>query len=475
MTEDRFEEHMSDSEALMWTIEKDPLLRFTIVTALLLDRSPDQHLLRERLERGSRLIPRMRQRVVSPMMRLGPPFWSADPDFDIEYHVRRVRAPEGSGFDAVLDVARTAAMQSFDRARPLWEYTLVEGLDDGRAGMVIKVHHSLTDGVGGMKLLLMLFDFERDAPEPAPLPEDLVDPDATDRLGLIGRSLAHRRRRTLGLVRRSAYEAAHGAAAAVRRPLEAAHGAARGAGSVARFLQPATAPFSPLMNERSMARRVAAFDLPLDGMKAAAREVGGSVNDAFVAGVLGGLVRYHELHGQPVDRLRMVMPVNLRAEGDSLGGNHFTPARFQVPTGIDDPAERMREVGRICRAMREEPAIRLTDAMAGVLNQLPSTLTTAVFGAMLKGSDFVATNIPGSPVPLYVAGAELQRFYAFAPLSGTAMNVALLSYAGTCCIGVITDRGAVPDIDTMVGCLEAGFEEVLAVGAARAGAVSGTG
>lgn len=463
MAEGRFEEHMSDADALMWTIEKDPLLRSTIVAALLLDRAPDHRRLTERLERGSRLIPRMRQRVVSPMLHLGPPFWSADPDFDLSYHVRRVRAPEGAGFEAVLDVARTAAMQGFDRARPLWEYTLVEGLDDGRAAIVIKVHHSMTDGVGGMKLLLMLFDFERDAPDLAALPDDLADPPVIDRFGLIGRSLAHRRRRALGIARRGATEASHAAVAAVRDPVGAARGAGRAAGSVARYLRPATEPCSPLMRARTMVRRLAVLDLPLPELKGAARTVDGSLNDAFVAGVLGGLSRYHQFHGRPVEHLRMVMPVSLRADDDALGGNHFTPARFLVPMGIDDPAERMREVGRLCRAMRAEPAVQLTDALAGALNQLPSTVTTAVFGAMLKGADFVATNIPGSPVPLYVAGAELERMYAFAPLSGTALNVALLSVVDTCCIGVNADPVAVPDAETMVKCLEAGFEEVLSV------------
>ncbi len=461
MAEDRFDEHMSDSDALMWTIEKDPLLRSTIVTTLLFDRAPDHQRLVERLERGSRLIPRMRQRVVSPMLHLAPPFWSADPDFDLGYHVRHVRVPEGAGFEAVLDIARTAAMQSFDRARPLWEYTLVEGLEDGRAAIVIKVHHSMTDGVGGMKLLLMLFDFARDAPEPAALGDDVAEPPVIDRFALVGRSLAHRRRRALGLARRGAAEAGHAAATLARDPLGAARGARRATGSVARYLRPAMEPRSPLMQARTMARRLAVFDLPLPELKRAARAVGGSLNDAYVAGVLGGLGRYHELHGHPVDRLRMVMPVSLRVDGDSLGGNRFTPARFLVPVDIDDPAERTREVGRLCRAMRSEPAIQLTDAMAGVLNQLPSTMTTAAFGAMLKGSDFVATNIPGPQVPLFVAGAELERMYAFAPLLGTALNVALLTVAGTGCVGVNADLVAVPDLDTMVKCMEAGFEEVL--------------
>ena len=92
---------------------------------------------------------------------MGPPQWSGDANFDLRYHLRRVKACEPT-LDAVLDLARTSAMAGFDRARPLWEYTVVEGLEGGKSAMILKVHHSMTDGVGGMKLLLMLFDFERD-------------------------------------------------------------------------------------------------------------------------------------------------------------------------------------------------------------------------------------------------------------------------------------------------------------------------
>ena len=107
---------------------------------------------------------------------MGPPHWSGDQNFDLMYHLRRVRVCEPTD-DAVLDLARTAAMAGFDRSRPLWEYTLVDGLEDGRAAMVMKVHHSMTDGVGGMKLLLMLFDFEREPADPGPLDGVEADPD----------------------------------------------------------------------------------------------------------------------------------------------------------------------------------------------------------------------------------------------------------------------------------------------------------
>jgi hypothetical protein len=234
---------------------------------------------------------------------------------------------------------------------------------------------------------------------------------------------------------------------------------------VASFLAPATTPRSPIIGARSMARRLAALDVPLDDLKRAAKSVGGSLNDAFLASVVGGIQRYHELHGVEPAELRMVMPINLRGEGTALGGNHFTPARFLVPLQIADPEERMRILGVLARAVRDEPAVALTDALALVLNQLPSRMTTAFFGAMLKGSDFVTSNVPGSPFPLYVAGAELERMYPFGPLSGTAANVTLLSHCGACCIGINTDSVAIPDAPDFAKSVEAGFAEVLALGA----------
>jgi len=460
---ERFESHMSDSDALMWNIEKDPLLRSTIVTVLFFDSTPDWDTLVSRIERGSWLIPRMRQRVATPLLRIGPPHWSGDPHFDLMYHLRRVKVCEPTD-DAVLDLARTAAMAGFDRARPLWEYTLVEGLADGRAAMVMKVHHSMTDGVGGMKLLLMLFDFERDPADPGPL--DQVEAIPTFTAGdLVLKSLGHRRRRAVGMVRRAAHDVWAGAGALAHHPQETIGHAAVVGGSIARYLAPATTPHSHAMSARTMARSLGTFDVSLDDLKRAGKAVGGSLNDAFVAGVVGGLAQYHEFHGEHVDDLRMVMPINLRETGAALGGNHFTPARFLVPLTIKDPAERMVELGRLARVMRDEPAVALTDALSGILNQLPTTLTTALFGSMLKGADFVTSNVPGAPFPIYSGGAELQRMYAFGPLSGAAMNATLLSHCGTCCIGVNLDAVAVPDRDVMLGALEQSFADVIAVGA----------
>ena len=461
---DEFDLQMSDADALMWTVEKDPTLRSTVVTVLTFDRSPDWDALVERVDRGSRLIPRLRQRVVTPMLRVGPPCWSGDPDFDLSYHLRRVRAPEPGSFECVLDIARNAAMAGFDRARPLWEYTVVDGLEGGRSAFVIKVHHSMTDGVGGMKLLMMLFDLEPDPDPPGPT-DEFHDVPAFTPFALVGRSLDYQRRRAWGIFQHALANTVNAARGAARDPEAAVQEASRVTRSLASFLAPATTPRSPIIGARSLARRLAALEVPLDDLKRAAKSVGGSLNDAFLASVVGGIQRYHELHGVEPAELRMVMPINLRGEGTALGGNHFTPARFLVPLQIADPEERMRTLGQLARDVRDEPAVALTDALAMVLNQLPSRMTTAFFGAMLKGSDFVTSNVPGSPFPLYVAGAALERMYPFGPLSGTAANVTLLSHCGTCCIGINTDSVAIPDAPDFAKSVEAGFAEVLSLGA----------
>lgn len=461
---DRFETHMSDADALMWNIERDPQLRSTIVAVMALDRIPDWTALLDRIEQATWAIPRMRQRVVTPMLRIGPPCWSAAPDFDLRYHVRRVRVPSPADFDTVLDLARTAAMTPFDRARPLWEYTAVDGLADGTSAMVLKVHHSMTDGVGGLELLMGLFDLER---EPTPGTDEVVsrtrpeDLDALTPIGLVRPSIDHRRRRAMGIAHRGVGEGIRGAQRLAVDPVGTTAEAARAGRSVAEYLAPATKPRSPIMRGRTLGRDLATLEVPLARLKAAGRSVGGSMNDAFVAGAVGGLARYHEFHGAPLEDLRLMMPINLRVEGDTLGGNHFTPARFLVPADVKDPAERIAVLSERCRWIRDEPAVSLTDALASVFNALPLAFTTSFLGAMFKCADFVASNMAGAPIPVYLAGARLDRVFAFGPLSGAAVNVTLISHCGVCCIGINTDSVAVPDPETLVEHLDAAFAEIL--------------
>jgi diacylglycerol O-acyltransferase / wax synthase len=412
------------------------------------------------MERASRLIPRLRQRVVGSPLVPAPPRWVVEDDFDLHYHLRWVRAPGSGSLRDLLDMAEPIAMQSFDRARPLWEFTVVDGLADGKAALIQKLHHSITDGVGAIKLAMHMLDLEREPAAPEPMPA-APEPEHPGPFEIVRDALAHERRRQLGIARRMGADAL----GAIADPVGRARSAADLVASARRVLAPASQALSPVMTNRSMSVRFDVLTAPLTETKAAAKRAGARLNDAFLASVLGGLRRYHEVHGVVVDELRTAMPINIRGEDtEDLAGNQFVPARFLVPLGSPDPASRMLAVRELVAEQRAEPALASTDAIAGVLNRLPTMVVTQLFGSMLKGVDFITSNVPGTPVALYVAGARIEANFPFGPRSGAAANVVLLSYIDELHIGVNTDPAAVPDPDVFLACLEEGFEEVRKAG-----------
>lgn len=460
----RYEARMSDSDALMWTIEKDPLLRSTITAVSLLDGPIDAERFHDKVDRATRVIPRLRQRVVGNPYSLAPPRWEVDPNFDLGYHLRTLHAGGDGDERQVLDLAQWVGMQGFDRARPLWELYLVAGMAGGRSALIQKLHHAIADGVGSIQIALTLFDLERTPGYPGPMPEA----PGVQVLGPVERLVdgaAHVGRRQLASLQRSVGAVTGGLRDVLTDPVDAARRLTDTVGSIGRLLAPATEPMSPVMADRSLSVRFATLVRPLDALRAAAKAADGKLNDAFVAAVAGGLQRYHEQLGAPVEALRMTMPINVRTEAtQGVAGNQFVPARFPVPMSIADPVERMTAIRALVAAQRSEPALALTQPLAGILNRLPTSVTTGVFGGMLRGVDFVTSNVPGAPIPLYAAGAEIVQQFPFGPLSGAAANITLLSWLDQVCIGINVDPAAVADPEALHACLAEGFDELIAVG-----------
>ena len=459
-----FEPRMSDADALMWSIEKDPLLRSTITTVMVLDRAPDRDRLTRRMERASRVVPRLRQRVLGHPMSIAPPRWEIDPNFDLSYHLRWMRATGDGGMREVYDIAQPIAMQGFDRARPLWEFVVVEGLADGGAAVITKLHHSITDGVGGVKLQMEMLDLERD---PRVKPEDEL-PDAPKAVALSETqrwldAVTYETRRQTD----AAVSAAGSAFGTLKRftsdPVGVGVEALATVSSLGRLLRPSPEPLSTLMTGRSLSVRFDSLQLPLTDMKAAAKVVSGKLNDSFVAGVAGGLRRYHLHHGHRDDRsLRMSMPVNVRNESTAKkAGNQFVPMRFSIPIDFDDPIEQMNSVRELVAKERAEPALALSDPIANLVNRLPATATTSLFGSMMRGVDFVTSNVPGAPIDVYLAGARMQSQIALGPMAGASTNVTLVSYGDELNIGINSDPAAIPDPDVFVACLRDSFDEIL--------------
>ncbi len=447
--------HMSDSDAFSWYMERDPLLRSTVVAVALLDQSPDWDLLKARLEQAVMRLPMFRSRVVVPPFRLATPRWS-ETELDLDWHLRRSCLPAGSGWQQLLEMASRQAVTSFDPARPLWHMTVVDGLPEGRTAVVMAFHHALTDGIGGVQLAMELFDAER---SPGPVARPVPQPHLDDLVGLrlAWESLGHDATRLAVLAQSLPRFAATTAGTALRSPLGAVRSTVGTARSVLRFVAPATDTKSPVMRARRLGRSFAAFNVPLGDLQRASHTTGGHLNDAFLGGVTGGLRYYHERHGTEVDELRVTLPISLRRPDDPPGGNLITLVRLVVPTGTVDPAARITAIHDIVERWRAEPALALTQPIAMALNLLPSR----VVGGMLKHVDFLASNVPGFPIPIYLAGALVEGYYPFGPTIGAAVNITLLSYVDTCCIGVSCDPAAVPDPDVLLACLRQGFEEVL--------------
>ena len=168
----------------MWRVDKDPHLSSTFGTVSILDRPPDFDALRARMERATYAVPRLRWRVQPAPVNLSAPTWVDDPDFDIDNHVQRIALPRPGSKRQLLDLATLFAADTFDRTRPLWRFVVVEGLRGGKAALVQKMHHTITDGEGGVQMSLQFLDFERDAPPP---------PRSTSTRGR--RAARHRRRR----------------------------------------------------------------------------------------------------------------------------------------------------------------------------------------------------------------------------------------------------------------------------------------
>ncbi|WP_328401593.1 wax ester/triacylglycerol synthase domain-containing protein [Nocardia sp. NBC_00403] len=458
---------MSQSDLFSWNMERDPILRSTIVSVLILDTDPDWDRLVETIERGTRLVPRLRHRLVTAPFGLAPPRWALDPDFDLSWHLRRAALPEPATMSAVLEFARTEAMTAFDPARALWRSTLLSGLSGGGSALVMTVHHSLTDGIGGIQIATALLDFDRAGTDRGHPPQPPYDHD-----GALRDIVAWNWSIGSDLLRGGIRAAPQTAWRAVTHPARAVRDSAALATSLVRLAMPVTATLSPVMIERSLGRRLAVLDAPVEQMRRAARAAGCTMNDAFLTAVVIGLRRYHDRHGAKVDHLRLTMPISLRTADDPLGGNRITLARFALPVGIAETPELMRAVDAAVGGWRREPAIPLSGAVAAAFNRLPVGVVTE----MLKHVDFVASNVPGSPVPLYIAGARIDRMYAFGPTIGTAVNVTLTSHAGTCYVAINADTAAIPDLETLTECLAAGFATVLRLGGecAQQAAADGT-
>ena len=450
---------MSEWEGLMWRLEADPRTRSAGALVEILDSEPDWVRLVAAHERVTAAIPRLRDKVVEPPLPLVPPAFSRDEEFHVGNHLHRMRLATGT-MRELLDFAAGFLDRPFAPGRPPWEAMLVDGLEGGRSAYVLRMHHSLTDGQGLVQLLSMAHSRTREPGwhgEAAPLPpgEHLTP------VSLLASRLARKAIGTPGMVLDQAGRSVALAARTVTRPVKVAGDGLRFARSLKRVLAPPPAKRSPLLTGKGSRCGFVALEVALADLKAAGKAGGGSVNDAFLAALLGGFRRYHEHFGTPIDLMPMAIPISLRTADDPAGGNRFAGARFAAPVGEPDPRERIAAIREFVLGARDEPAIAFLDLLAPAMARLPRPLLIGLASNMTSVSDMQASNIPGLGHPVYLAGAEITHTFPFGPRPGVACMVAMLSYNGKCCIGFNFDPDAITDVKIFEHCMQEGIDEVL--------------
>lgn len=451
--------YLTDNDALMWAMERDRRLRGTATTLLVLDRPIEWARLVAVMDRMTRLQPRFRQRVVETPFNLAPPRWVVDDEFDLGYHLRRMGAPTPGDLRAVADLAATFSMAAFDHDRPLWEYTLVEGMADGRCVLIQKVHHAIADGLGGMEMALEFFDEDELERDKGPLPP-APEPEHVSTLELVRDGLVHRARRVASGALAVPGAVGRSVVGVTRDPLGAARRTAEVARGTADSVRPTAAEPSALLQGRGMHRYFDTIELPLDQLRRAAKATGSTVNDVYLASLAEGMERYHRRHDADLDVLRVAIPVSIRRVDDPAAGNRVTTVRVELEFAGPEMEARIADIHERLLAARHEAVSPMTEVMIGVFTRLPPVLLTAALGSMLFNVDLLASNVPGFSDTPYVAGAAAVEWYAFGPTEGTAVNATMMSHAGRVFVGIAVDTAAVVDPEVLVDCLREGFDRV---------------
>jgi len=408
---------------------------------------------------GSRLhlIPRFRKRVMEVPFGIGRPIWVDDERFDIGYHVRLTALPTPGTRAQLLALFERVEAQMLDRTRPLWELWFVEGLEGGRVAVMQKTHHALVDGVSGVDVATVLFDFTReptipDAPEwsptPAPSSQQLLIDTVVEELS----SVVH-----VGRMMADAVQVPQRAVAQLGQLGRSMATLAEG-----RLLAPRLSINQPVGRHR----RFLDVQVPLDDVKAVRRVYGGTVNDVVLAGVAGGLARLLNTRGElrPNLTVKVMCPVSVRDEHEHLAlGNRVSTLVVPLAVGEPDPVARLASV----RAATEDLKERHQAVAAATLVGLTEYAAPTLLGLAARAAhhqvffNLVSTNVPGPQVPLYCMGAEMLEAYPMVPLSrNLGLGIAILSYCGRLHLGLLADRDAFPDLAVLAQGMTDSFAEL---------------
>ena len=396
------------------------------------------------------LLEPFRRRLVWVPFNLSHPVWIEDPDFDLESHVHSTVARAPGSMHELAEIVGDIAGRPLDRTRPMWELWLVEGLEDNQVAMVTKMHHAAIDGVTGADLMAHLFDLSAHAPPVEP-PDEPWQPEAvpgdvelvTDAL----RHVAGNPRRMAKVVRNTAKGVVD-----IVQQTRAASGSDRPSPAL-----PFQAPRVRWSAAITPHRSVAFGKATLDDMKLVKSTFGTTVNDVVLAACTMTLRRYLAAHDDLPDQpLVCSCPVSVHGKTESEGTNQVSTMFVRLPVQLEDPVEILRTIN----AETKEAKIMQSAIGADMLQDFAQFIPPTLFNRAMRlysgwnladrhrpVHNLIVSNVPGPPIPLFAAGAQVKGVFPFGPLlEGAGLNLTVLSNMGHVDFGVIACRELVPDV-----------------------------
>lgn len=402
-------------------------------------------LIRDRLH----LVPPFRRRLKEIPFQLHHPLWIEDPDFDLDHHVTDAWLPGKGTRDDLAQLAGELMGRPMDRSRPLWDMTVIHGLEDGNAAVLSRTHHAAIDGASGMDITVNLLDLQPEPAEVAP-PAEEWKPDAIPSdLQLVGHAMQSLSRQPIAAVKaaRRTTEAMFNIRQRNRQP------------DVTPPPGPFSAPNTPFNGSLTARRSFGMAEIALDDVKELRKQVGGTINDLVLALCAGALRMWLAERGQlPDDALVAMCPISVRSEADkSAGGNQVSSMLVSLATNLDDPLERVRLIQESTKHAKEQAnAIGADTLMNWAEFAAPAVAASAMrLYSRMKVADrhrpfynTVISNVPGPQFPLYMAGAKMLAMFPMGPLNdGAGLNMTLISYLGTVHFGLVACPDLLVDVD----------------------------
>ena len=420
--------------------------------------------LRKRAASRLHEVPWCRWRLAGAPLGLSEPRWIDDADFDLAAHVVQLTGDDDPVSDETFETLRGTVLSApLDRSRPLWQVSLVPLLEDGRVGVIGKIHHALVDGIAALQIARLFVDPEPDPDVPAGPAEEPWSPAGDG--GPAGWVL-DAARHAIG----DGAGALRAGSAAVTHPRSAVAAAAREARllgtAVAEEVLPA-APASQLNGRIGPRRALVGYRAPAELVRAA-RGAGGTLNDVGLAAVAGALRELALKRGDPCEEpLKAMVPVSMRSIGEEDAGNQISMVYVALPVHLATAAQRLASVREETERLKHSDRPEATQSLTQAAGLVPPVLRTPLVRALAAPRQFNLT-VSQPPAPrgsLYLLGCELEEIYSVIPIAqGHALAIGMVRYNRELFFGCYADPDALPEVHELPDLLAAELEELAAAG-----------